>query len=78
VLGDIATLREVWGHTAVYVPPDDVDALVHAIESLVRDPLRRGGLAASARARALKLTPQRMAAAYRALYDDVTPAREVA
>lgn len=78
VLGDIATLREVWGHTAVYVPPDDADALAHAIESLVRDPLRRGGLAASARARALKLTPQRMAAAYRALYEDVIPAREVA
>jgi glycogen(starch) synthase len=78
VLGDIATLREVWEHSAVYVPPGDSDALAHAIESLIRDPLRRGGLAASARARALKLTPRRMAAAYRALYDDITPAREVA
>lgn len=79
VLGDLASLRETWGYSALYVPPGDPEALHHALESLIRDPLRRGGLAASARARALQLTPSRMAAAYRARYDDIcTAAREVA
>lgn len=79
VLGDLRSLRETWGYSALYVPPGDPAALHHAIESLIRDPLRRGGLAASARARALQLTPSRMAATYRALYEDVcVTAREVA
>jgi glycosyltransferase involved in cell wall biosynthesis len=74
VLGDLATLREVWGETAVYVPPGDPPALAFALEALIRDPLRRGALAAQARARALALTPQRMAAAYRAVYDELAAA----
>jgi glycosyltransferase involved in cell wall biosynthesis len=71
VLGDIATLREVWGDTAVYVPPGDPDALASALTALIHDPLARGALAARSRARALRQTPARMAARYRALYDEL-------
>jgi len=71
VLGDLPTLREVWERSAIYVPPGDPDALRHALRTLIRDSLLRGVLAASARARASRFTPARMAAAYRALYDEL-------
>jgi glycogen synthase len=71
VLGEIETLRETWAGAALFVPPGDVDALTFALNALIRDPLRRGALAASARARAHGLTPHRMGCSYRALYDEV-------
>lgn len=37
VLGDTPSLREVWGDAAIYVPPDDHDALAAALSSLVAD-----------------------------------------
>jgi glycogen synthase len=80
VLGDLPTLREVWGHAALYVPPDDPGALRYAIGTLIRDPVLRGVLAASARTRAARYAPARMAAAYRDLYDELCgagAAREV-
>jgi glycogen(starch) synthase len=76
VLGDVPSLREVWGDTAIYVPPGDPDALGCALNALIRDPLARGGRAAQSRARALGLTPARMAAAYRALYDEAIARRQ--
>lgn len=76
VLGDIPMLREVWGDTAVYVPPGDPGALGATLDGLIRDPLARGVRAARARKRALGLNPGRMAAAYRALYDDVIARRQ--
>jgi glycogen synthase len=76
VLGDVPTLREVWDDTAVYVPPGDPDALGFALNALIRDPLARGGRAAQSRARALGLSPARMAAAYRALYDEAIARRQ--
>jgi glycosyltransferase involved in cell wall biosynthesis len=80
VLGDLPSLREVWEQAAVYVPPGDPGALQHALAALIRDPLLRGVLAASARARAARFTPACMAEAYRALYDELCgdeEAREV-
>jgi glycosyltransferase involved in cell wall biosynthesis len=70
VLGDIPTLREVWGDTAIYVPPGDVGALGFELNALIRDPLARGTRAARSHARALHSTPAHMAAAYHALYDE--------
>lgn len=79
VLGDIPSLREVWGAgAALFVPPDDVGALVEALESLRRDVSLRDGLAARARARALTYTPRRMAADYLSVYAALTGARDVA
>lgn len=71
VLGDIPSLREVWGETAVYVPPGDPGALGFALNALIRDPLARGARGALARSRALRLSGSRMAAAYRALYAEI-------
>jgi glycosyltransferase involved in cell wall biosynthesis len=79
VLGDIDTLREIWGDDAVYVPPGDAATLADRINALVRDPVHRGTLGAVARARALLMSPQRMAASYLALYEELrAPVEEVA
>lgn len=76
VLGRIDTLQEVWGEAAVYAPPDDPHALAFALDQLAHDPLRRRALAASSRARALALTPARMAASYRELYGELAGSRQ--
>ncbi len=68
VLGDIESLREVWGDAALYVPPDDVPALHRALDTLCRDDAARQALAARALARARLYTPTRLAASYQALY----------
>lgn len=71
VLGDIPSLREIWRHRAVLVPPGDTDAIAAAVQSLIDDPDRRSALAAGARARALQLTPAKMVDAYLAAYGEV-------
>jgi glycosyltransferase involved in cell wall biosynthesis len=78
VLGGIASLREVWGDAAVFVPPNDVDALVEALELLRREPGRRARLAACARVRALEYLPARMAARYLSAYVSLCRARKAA
>jgi hypothetical protein len=76
VLGDIPSLREVWGgEAAIFVPPNDVDALADALELLRREPVRRARLAVCARARALEYGPARMAASYLAAYSSLLRAR---
>ena len=68
VLGDIPSLREIWGDAAEFVPPDDTAALRDTLNALARDPRRRDELARRARARALRYTPNRMATAYLSAY----------
>jgi glycosyltransferase involved in cell wall biosynthesis len=68
VLADLASLREVWGSAATYVPVGDADALAAALTGLAADPARRRALAHAACVRALALTPARMATGYRAAY----------
>jgi glycosyltransferase involved in cell wall biosynthesis len=72
VLGDIPSLREIWGDAAVFVPPDDVGALTSSVTALAADPPRRALLAARARDRARLLTPARMAASYCDAYAELT------
>jgi glycosyltransferase involved in cell wall biosynthesis len=69
VLGDIPTLREIWGPSAIYVAPDDHEALAAALKRLIEDASTRQSLAHAARARAIKLTPERMANAYLDAYE---------
>ena len=71
VLGDIASLREVWGDTAVFVPPGDDEALCSAITALTQNPAARDRLARRSRARALAYTPQRMAEEYLKQYSQL-------
>lgn len=74
VLGDLDSLRENWEGAAELVPPADPEALVAAVRGLAADGDRRRALAARARARALRLTPARMADGYLAVYRDLVPA----
>jgi glycosyltransferase involved in cell wall biosynthesis len=64
VLGDIPSLREVWGEAALFVPPDDEDALERALRTLIDDPERCARAGARARGRALAYSAERMGAAY--------------
>jgi glycogen synthase len=68
VLGDLPSLREVWGDAALFVPPEDRSALGEAVLGLIRAPERRRELARPARQRALVFTPERMAGEYLELY----------
>jgi glycogen(starch) synthase len=68
VLGDIASLREVWGNAAVFVPPDDSAALRRALQRLIADPALRAEMARRARERAALYSPQRMLGAYVSVY----------
>jgi glycogen synthase len=75
VLGDIASLRETWEGAAVFVAPDDAEALRDALQALIEDPTRRKALAARARFRAREFTPERMAAGYLSAYADLLAVR---
>ncbi|MCU1352365.1 MAG: glycosyl transferase family 1 [Acidimicrobiales bacterium] len=71
VLGDIASLREVWADAAIFVDPFDDDDLVDACRELIDDPDRRERMGARARERARAFPPERAAAGHIALYDQV-------
>ncbi len=71
VLGDIPSLREVWGDAAWFVPPDDEAKLVKAINQLVGHWVLREQYVRRARRRAQKLTAERMGKNYFAAYQDV-------
>lgn len=71
VLGDIPSLREVWGDAALFVPPDDPAALRAALCHLIADDALRGKLSARAEARAQTYTLARMADGYLAAYADI-------
>jgi glycosyltransferase involved in cell wall biosynthesis len=71
VLGDVASLREVWGDAALFVPPDDAEAIGAALRSMVRDVDLRQELAVRAQRRAARYTVERMADAYLDVYAQV-------
>lgn len=77
LLGDISSLREVWGDAACYVAPDDPQCLRRQLEELIRDGAARAELAARAAEVAAQLSPERMARGYLALYRQLSgkPAR---
>ena len=68
VLGDIPSLREIWGDTAIFVSPTEANALSRALTDLIADPQRRQNLGSRAHARALHFSPQRMAQEYLGAY----------
>ena len=78
VLGDIPSLREVWGDAAIFVDPEDSGALAEAASELIGDADRRAVLASRSRERAREYTAERMASgyldAYRAAGARVRPA----
>jgi glycosyltransferase involved in cell wall biosynthesis len=70
VLGEIPSLREVWGDAALYVDPDDDEALAAAIARALEEP----ELGVAARARAARYTPGRMATRYLEAYETLATA----
>jgi len=77
VLGDIPTLREIWGAAALYVDPDDADALAAAVNALVCHDRLRQRMASAARHRAARYSARACASAYyrtyRSLLEGVHP-----
>jgi glycosyltransferase involved in cell wall biosynthesis len=68
VLGDIPSLREIWGEAAVYVPPSDHEALALCVNCLTVKQGAREELGRRARARALSFTMDRMIEGYLRVY----------
>jgi glycosyltransferase involved in cell wall biosynthesis len=72
VLGDIPSLREVWGDAATFVSPEDPAALAAAVNALLDDPARRARAAQAARTHAARFTVAAMARDYRSAYKAIT------
>jgi glycosyltransferase involved in cell wall biosynthesis len=75
VLGDIPSLREVWGEAATYVSPGDPGELAGAVNGLVQDNARRAGMALMAWRRGLMYSPRRMANGYVEAYRELLGGR---
>jgi glycosyltransferase involved in cell wall biosynthesis len=75
VLGDIPSLREIWADAAIFVPPDDRNALKDALELLIADNEMREALARKSLRRASAFTPERMANSYLAAYSQLLSQR---
>jgi glycosyltransferase involved in cell wall biosynthesis len=75
VLGDIPTQRELWQDAALFVPPDDRDALHEALAGLIATPERRNALGEAARKRALRYGLERTVRGYLAAYAEAVRLR---
>jgi glycosyltransferase involved in cell wall biosynthesis len=71
VLGDLASLRELWDGAARFVAPNDDAALRAALSTLIADANERERVARRCRARALGYAPARMARGYLDAYGAV-------
>lgn len=71
VLGDIPSLREIWGDAALFVPPPDHEALALSINLLASNRGMRENFATRARERARNFTSDRMVHSYLGVYPQV-------
>jgi glycosyltransferase involved in cell wall biosynthesis len=85
VLGDVPSLRELWDRAALFVPPDDPDALADALVALAEAPAVRAALGRRAAARARRYGAATMIDGYLTLYSAMMarrarprPAKEIA
>lgn len=69
VLGDISTLREIWKDAALFVPPEDHQALAGACRELIEDRVMREDFARRAFEVARMFTPARMCSGYLDAYE---------
>jgi glycosyltransferase involved in cell wall biosynthesis len=75
VLGDIPSLREVWGEAATFVSPNDAGGLARVVNRLLDDPVLRREAAARAFGVAARYAPATMASAYLDAYRQLMGAR---
>lgn len=78
VLGDIASLRELWDGAAVFVPPDEPERMKAALEGLIASPELRAAMSCRAMARARKFTAEQMAEGYLDVYRMLAARRRAA
>lgn len=71
VLGDIPSLREIWGFAALYVDPNDAGALAATITDLLNHPKKREEYGRRAQTRSRLYSLNTMAAAYREVYSSL-------
>jgi glycosyltransferase involved in cell wall biosynthesis len=71
VLGNIDSLREIWGDAAVFVDPNNSQALKLALLDLIENRQRRHEMAQRAHERALEFTSARMAENYFTVYEEL-------
>ena len=71
VLGDIESLREVWGDAAVFVDPNDSHALKRELVDLIKHDKLRRDMAQRARETALRFTSERMGENYFTVYSEL-------
>jgi hypothetical protein len=64
-------VREIWGDAAVYVDPEEPRQLAAVLEALLDNPQRCMNFGKMARMRARELSPDRTAAAYYQLYQQL-------
>jgi glycosyltransferase involved in cell wall biosynthesis len=72
LLSDLPSLREVWGDAAWFVDPRDPANIRMGLHTLASDDALREDLAARARQRAARYTPERMASTYLYLYRELS------
>lgn len=70
VLNDLPSFRELWQGAALFVPPDDPDALAGSLTMLVHDRPLREAMGNAARNRAAGYGAKAMAEAYRTAYGE--------
>ena len=68
VLGDIPSLREIWGDAAIYVDTDKADCLADAVNSILLDDALLNEWSRKAKARAERFSLEAMAAQYWQIY----------
>jgi glycosyltransferase involved in cell wall biosynthesis len=71
VLSDLPSLREVWDAAARYVSPGDEQGFTSAVQRLIAEPDLLADYAARAVVRAQRYRPERMAAGYLELYQQL-------
>lgn len=71
VLGDIPSLREIWGENAYFVHPDDHDQLEYTINGLIKDAALRRKIAGKSRIHALRYSARKTAESYMKAYNDL-------
>lgn len=76
VLGDIPSLREVWGEAAVYVDPDDPEELKQQTLHLIENTGKRKQMVVKALKRAERYSPEYFAQQYIAVYQQLLQAEQ--
>ena len=78
VLSDIPTFHELWQGAALFVDPDEPQAVGEVLEALLADPARAARIGAAARERAARYSAEAMAAGTLAAYAAVLAASQEA